>query len=65
MKPHRKIAWILCLATTVIMYVFTYAQNPTIEPARILGQFLGAAGGGIAVFLVVYVVGALSAKAKK
>jgi glycerol uptake facilitator-like aquaporin len=59
MKTHRKVAWILALIVTIIVFGVTFIQSPTANPARALGQFLASAGIGIIVFLVSYAIGAL------
>jgi len=53
------------LTVTVTVFIITYAQSPTMQPARALGQFIASAGIGVVVFLVTYGVGALMARTKK
>lgn len=59
MKTHTKVAWILALVVTIILFGLTFIQFPTANIVRALGQFAGSAGVGIVVFLVSYGIGAL------
>jgi len=59
MKTHRKVAWILALIVTIIVFFVTFMQSPSSDVARVLGQLVTSVGVGIIVFLVSYAIGAL------
>lgn len=59
MRKHTKIAWILALVVTIIFFGLTFIQFPTLNIARLLGQFAGSVAVGLVVFLVSYGIGAL------
>jgi len=65
MKTHTKIAWILALIVTIILFGGTFIQFPTTNMVRVLGQFAGSASVGIVVFLISYGIGALVVRVKR
>ncbi len=65
MKTPRKIAWILGLIVTIVIFGVTFIQSPTTNIIGVLGQFLAAAASGVVVFLVSYGSAALAARIKK
>ena len=65
MKTHTKIAWILALMVTIILFGVTFIQSPTANIASILGLLASSAVAGIVVFLVSYGIGALVVRIKK
>ncbi len=65
MKAPSKIAWILGLIVTIVIFGVTVIQSPTTDLIGVLGQFLAAAASGVVVFLVSYGSAALMSRIKK
>ncbi|MBA7590806.1 hypothetical protein ES708_32946 [subsurface metagenome] len=61
MKIHTKIAWILALIATIAIFFGTFAQFPTTNIFRILGQLCGSAVIGLIVFGISFGIGGLIA----
>jgi len=64
-KTHRKVALILGLIAGGGLLLITFIQFPTINLARVLGQFAGAFVIGVIVFLISYGIGALVVRIKR